>query len=132
PGPAPGPCPGCGGGSGRPRRPGRPPGCSGQLSASLRLPFGGGVEERSGNGSGEVGAAVDVLGGAGQVAGLFGGQEREQGGDVVHRGMPAGPSSRASALVKPSTAALAEEYGVLPNTPPPCCADTEDMFSTRP
>ena len=46
--------------------------------------------------------------------------------------MPVGPSSRASALVKPSTAALAEEYGVLPNTPPPCCADTDDMFNTRP
>ena len=38
PGPAPRPCPGCGAGSGRRRRPGRPPGCPGQLSASLRIP----------------------------------------------------------------------------------------------
>ncbi len=27
---------------------------------------------------------------------------------------------------------FADEYGVLPNTPPPCCADTDDMFNTRP
>ena len=43
--------------------------------------------------------------------------------------MPVGPSSRASDRVNPSTAALAAEYGVLENTPPPCWADTEDMFT---
>ena len=46
--------------------------------------------------------------------------------------MPVGPSSRASDRVNPMIAALAAEYGVLENTPPPCWADTEDMFTTRP
>ena len=46
--------------------------------------------------------------------------------------IPVGPSSRASERVKPMTAAFADEYGVLPKTPPPCCADTEDMFTMRP
>src|SRR6478736_6195017 len=40
-------------------------------------------------GSGDVGAAVEVLGGGGDVAGLLGGEEREQGGDVVDGGLPA-------------------------------------------
>src|SRR6476619_7338632 len=45
-------------------------------------------------GSGDVGAAVEVLGGRGDVPGLFGGQEREQGGDVVDGGLPAQRDAR--------------------------------------
>src|SRR5690349_6030604 len=44
---------------------------------------------------------------------------------------PVSAISRASALVKPRMAALADEYGTLPNTPPPRCADTEDMLTMR-
>src|SRR6478609_10256397 len=39
--------------------------------------------------SGDVGAAVEVLGGGGDVAGLLRGEECEQCGDVVDGGLPA-------------------------------------------
>src|SRR6201991_5201022 len=41
-------------------------------------------------------------------------------------------TSRARALVNPRMAALADEYGTLPKTPPPRCADTDDMLTMRP
>ena len=46
--------------------------------------------------------------------------------------MPYGASSRAIDRVNPRTAAFAAEYGVFENTPPPCCAETEDIVTTRP
>src|SRR6201999_418096 len=35
------------------------------------------------------------------------------------------------ALVNPRIAALADEYGTLPNTPPPRCAETDDMLTMQ-
>ena len=46
--------------------------------------------------------------------------------------MPCGAISRASERVRPSTPALAAEYGVLLKTPPPCWAETELMLTMRP
>src|SRR6478672_6594088 len=48
-----------------------------------------GSGELSAGGSGDVGAAVEVLSGRGDVPGLLGCQEGEQGGDVVDGGLPA-------------------------------------------
>src|SRR5699024_4106453 len=53
-------------------------------------------------------------------------------GETALTVMPSGAISRASERVRPSTPAFAAEYGVLENTPPPCCAETEDMFTMRP
>lgn len=46
--------------------------------------------------------------------------------------MPCSATSRARPLVKPITPAFAAAYAVLEKTPPPCCAVTEDMLTTRP
>jgi hypothetical protein len=46
--------------------------------------------------------------------------------------MSYGPSSRASDRVSPISPALATEYGVLLNVPPPRCADTEARLMIRP
>src|SRR6476469_2018291 len=54
---------------------------------------GSGISSGVGNcrrvGSGDVGTAVEVLGGGGDVPGLLGGEECEQRGDVVDGGLPA-------------------------------------------
>src|SRR5690242_15030794 len=63
-------------------------------------------------GSGEVGAAVDVLGGAGQVPGLLGREEREQGGDVVHRGLPAQRDAGHDGLLDLRGGAVHPDVGV--------------------
>src|SRR5699024_4058986 len=53
-------------------------------------------------------------------------------GETELQVMPYGASSRAIDRVNPRTAAFAAEYGVFENTPPPCCAETEDIVTTRP
>src|SRR6478609_7729573 len=67
--------------------------------------------EMSAGGSGDVGAAVEVLGG-GDVPGLLGGEEREQGGDVVDGGLPAQRDTGHDGGLELGSRALHADVGV--------------------